>query len=186
MKFHKCTLFYKEVVQIKNTIEAADHSLPTNAANNARGGGLWPDYCHTMLICVDSFQNRLAAGRLYTYCYSYARIFHSLDQMLFQVESILDETGLAQRWNRPRTLLESDQEETSKAAFPDRHMPALKPQHLQTIRGKLATFQLRVYARQNASMQGILEFVEGGRASFRSALELTRMILEVVEAKGDG
>ena len=32
-----------------------------------RDGGRWPEYCNTMIISIDSFENRLASGSLYNF-----------------------------------------------------------------------------------------------------------------------
>ena len=54
-----------------------------------RDGGMWPEYCKTMILCIDSFADGLARGRLYSYCCPEPKLFRSLDQMLFFVEDIL-------------------------------------------------------------------------------------------------
>lgn len=170
-------MYVKKVTKIKKVIERGARTVPPV--------GVWPDYCRTMLICVDSFQNRLAAGRIYNCCCSHARIFPSLDQMLFEIESILDENGLVQRWNQPRTLLPSkpDEEAHPGRGFPALREPALTPQQLQAIRGKVATVHVRIHSMQNASIQGVFELLgnQGARVYFRSALELAHLVWETAE-----
>ena len=50
--------------------------------NLPRNGGLWPEYAHTMFLCVDSFCDGLAVGHLHSYCFSQAIQFNSIDQVL--------------------------------------------------------------------------------------------------------
>lgn len=50
--------------------------------------------------------------------------------------------------------------------------------------GKLATFSLRVIFRQNASWQGAVSWLEGGREeNFRSALELVFLMDSALGAR---
>lgn len=149
-----------------------------------RDGGLWPEYAHTMMICVDSCEDGLVNGRLYSHCFPETRTFHCLDQMLLILEDVLDENMLVQAWNEPRSLTKKAKRRKSGAISrgdaPVQHCVG-KPSEFRALRplkGKTASFYLRVYSRQNASMQGILVQVgrENHAMAFRSALELVRMI----------
>ena len=156
-----------------------------------RSGGRWPEYAHTLIVCMDRFEDGLAEGRIYSYCLPDERPFRSLDQLLFALEELMDESGLAQAWNRPRSLpserkmrkrkkAEADLEEQEA---PEQRRPPWAFQALQPARGRLASFYLRVYSRQHASMQGVLAQVDkkDGPVSFRSALELARMLRGAID-----
>lgn len=151
-----------------------------------RDGGMWPDYCDTMILCVDDFAGGLARGRLYSYCCPEPKLFRSLDQMLLAMEDILDETGLVQAWEARRSLRSGkascSQCRQQRASVPAVRVPTWEFQHLRPQRGWRTTFYLRVYARQHASMQGFLCLCgkAGTSMPFRSALELARLLLEAL------
>lgn len=157
-----------------------------------RDGGMWPDYCNTMILCVDDFADGLARGRLYSYCCPEPKLFHSLDQILFYLEEVLDETGLVQAWVAPRSIRSGNKPRgrrvKKEAAAPVKKPPVWALQKLRPRKGRLATFYLRVYARQHASMQGFLCLCdkEGTSIPFRSALELARLLREALEERKRG
>ena len=63
---------------------------------HSRNGGQWPEYAHTLKICVDSFDAQLAEGTLFTYYFENAWAFHSLDQLLFALDSVAQLAGQPQ------------------------------------------------------------------------------------------
>lgn len=87
-------------------ILVADRLEPRYIAEDeiSRDGGQWPEYCRTLVVCVDSFENGLAEGWLHSFCLPAPRPFHSLDQLLFSMEEVLNESKLAEPWNITRTL----------------------------------------------------------------------------------
>lgn len=78
-------------------ILVADRLEPRYIAEDeiSRDGGQWPEYCRTLVVCVDSFENGLAEGWLHSFCLPAPRPFHSLDQLLFSMEEVLNESRLA-------------------------------------------------------------------------------------------
>lgn len=54
-----------DVILLEDNL-ASPKSIQENAI--PRNGGRWPEYCHTMLLRVDGFENELARGRLYSFC----------------------------------------------------------------------------------------------------------------------
>ena len=154
-----------------------------------RSGGRWPEYAHTLIVCVDHFENGLAQGRIYSYCLPEERPFRSLDQMLFTLEDLINKCGLAQSWNGPRSLTagkkKRKQADAAEPEAPEKSGPSWAFQDLRPARGKLASFYLRVYSRQHASMQGVLAPAEqkGAPMAFRSALELVRALQGALEER---
>ncbi|WP_087064316.1 hypothetical protein [Intestinibacillus massiliensis] len=156
-----------------------------------RDGGLWPEYAHTLIVCVDGLEDGLAQGQIYSYCVPEERPFHSLDQMLFTLEDLINKCGLAQPWNEPRSLTAGKKKQRRVDAdrgepeAPGKLNPSWTFQDLRPVRGKLASFYLRVYSRQHASMQGVLAPAEqkGVPMAFRSALELLRALQGALEER---
>lgn len=154
-----------------------------------RSGSIHPEYSHTMMICVDSFQNRLASGRIHTYFFEEETTFGSLDQMLFGIEEILDKADEAQRDTQLATSfdkkigkkvrVQSGEEFYADLAIKKckKQPPAFTPETLNARAGELASYYIRVLARQHSSMQGIISRCEkGGAATFRSEMELLTLI----------
>lgn len=147
-----------------------------------RDGGLWPEYAHTLVVCLDRLEDGLAEGRIYCYCNPKECPFRGLDQLLFTIEDLLDESDLVQPWSMLRSLKaerRKDDAKPEKQKARERAKPYWKFRSLHPMRGKLASFYLRVYSRQHVSLQGILSQAECKNCTpvaFRSALELMRML----------
>lgn len=115
----------------------------------------------TTVICVDSYENAVPAGRFYNPSLDVGEHFSSLVQFLLKMEGVLESMGLPQAFTTTRTF-----------APPPEHT-AIWPPDPEPQEGKLATFAVRILFRQNASWQGSIAWLEEGREqSFRSVLEL--------------
>lgn len=117
------------------------------------------------LLCVDSYEDSVLKGRYYNPSRKGGVQFRSAVELLLSAEEMLEEMQLPQAFSRSRTFADS-----SPGSL---EMPA--SDWAQT--GKLATFQIRVLFRQNASWQGIVRWLDGKKEeSFRSVLELIILI----------
>lgn len=139
--------------------------------NNEEGGDSWMlnrmrgDEFRTTLVCVDSYEDAILAGRLYNPYLSGGACFQSLMQFLLKMEGLLDNMQFPQPFMASRAFTQP----------PDRIIQS--PPATETQEGKLATFAVRVIFRQNASWQGSVTWLEGGREeSFRSVLELALLM----------
>ena len=149
-----------------------------------RNGELWPEYAHTLMLCVDSFDRELAAGRLYSFCIQGPLPFNSLDQMFLGLEAILDESNLVRACLEKREFEKRGRRKSAKTGDRGSHKKfALRKSALpfgavHPVRGKIANFYLRVYSRQHASMQGYVAQTEFGckPSTFRSVLELMHLL----------
>lgn len=119
----------------------------------------------TTIVCVDSYDNDVLAGRFYNPSLSEGETFQSLTQFLVKMNQALDVINLPQAFSAARAF-----------APPSRGKTGSSPQ-TEAQEGALATFAVRVIFRQNASWQGSVTWLEEGREqSFRSALELILLI----------
>ncbi len=119
----------------------------------------------TAILCVDSYEDGVLAGRFYHPHNEQGCTFRSLSQFLVEMERTLDAVSFPQPFNAVRTFGSSEMS------------PGLPISTEQTMRGAKATFLIRVLFRQNASWQGSVRWIEGDREeSFRSALELIFLI----------
>ena len=126
----------------------------------------------TMLVCVDSCsEHGVMTGRIYNPYLPGGRLFSSIMEFLQIAESLLDELKLPQAFAGARTF-------GTEVGFLASSPPVDFPRE-----GKLGTFSLRVLFRQNASWQGSVTWMEGGKEEhFRSVLELLRLLSSAVSA----
>lgn len=116
----------------------------------------------TTVVCIDSYDGGVPAGRFYNPSCKEGKTFRSLSQLLIKMEDMLDDMKFPQSFTMARTF-------SSTAAGSGSGAPGSD----QGQSGELATFAVRVLFRQNASWQGEVSWLEGKREeSFRSVLEL--------------
>ena len=114
----------------------------------------------TVMICVDSYDDRIPSGRFHIASDQDAQSFRGLCQLLTGINQYLDREKFPQSFSELRNFQNPSLRETG---LPSSN---LKP-------GKLATFSVRILFRQNASWQGMVTWVEGKQVEyFRSVLEL--------------
>lgn len=116
----------------------------------------------TVMICVDSYENGVPAGRFYNYGRpDEGQPFQSLMQLLVGMEEIMDSAYYPQSYTEKRSFVFS---------------PEVKAEEfLESIsrKGAYATFVVRVLFRQHTSWQGIITWQEEKKEiQYRSALEL--------------
>ena len=155
-----------------------------------RDGGRWPEYCNTMIISIDSFENRLASGCLCNFYFEDATPFSSLDQLLISMESVMEKAQMPQSYvelsqavpiqkkrKRAKMALEKDVDDAPLSKQP----PFYSIETLRAAKGELANFYIRVYSRQHASMQGVLVDAKNNDTyAFRSGVDLIRVLYELL------
>ena len=147
--------------------------MPAEA--NQRGAGKRPrgNEYRTTVICVDSYENSVLSGRFYNPGRSGGQPFESLIQLLVRMEHMLDELRQPQSFTAARTfgVLPPEQEEAP--------LPGTLGQ-----KGKLATFAVRIIFRKNATWQGSVSWLEGGKEeNFHSVLELILLLDSALRGK---
>ncbi len=116
----------------------------------------------TTVVCVDSYHDGVPAGRFYNPQRPQGVVFQSMVQFLAGMEDMLDEMRYPQSFVAARSFSDSAEECAASPAAEGGEQS-----------GKVATFAVRVLFRQNASWQGSVAWLEGGREErFRSVLEL--------------
>ena len=152
-----------------------------NEENLTRSSQNCPEYIG-MMICVDSFENGLAQGRLHT---NETPIhFLSLDQLLFAMEGVMDRAGTPQAWTEKRAFSQAKgkrKKAGAKKVSVQKICPVQSVKITPAQKGRVANFCVRVHSRMNSSMQGIVTDVESSeRVAFRSELELLYLIREIL------
>jgi len=126
----------------------------------------------SFMIYIDSGYNGELTGRYYHPIQGETGQFGSLMQLLLRIEQLMDEIDGPQSFQVMRTftpayVMDSDNE----SAFP-------------CYSGKVATFQLHIRFRRNASWQGTVIWADGGKSShFRSVLELITLMNSAISSE---
>ena len=132
----------------------------------------WENEYRTTMVCIDSYENAVPAGRFYNPHYSEGVQFHGVVDLIKKLDNMLDQMQFPQSFSIVRTF--SSSKVTKEGGAP----AGMKPHN-----GELATLAVKVLFRQNASWQGSVLWVEGNREeSFRSVLELIFLMDSAVSA----
>ena len=133
---------------------------------------VWGEPYRTSMICIDQYRQGILSGRFYHPYLQTGQHFHSLMELLLQMESVLEQMQFPQSFTDRRDGLRTDRISLWTESDAD-----AKP-------GKTATFTVRILFRQNASWQGSVVWVEGRQEErFRSALELVLLMDSALTAQ---
>lgn len=121
-------------------------------------------------IQVTKYDEKNFIGVLENTYYPEEKHFTNLTQLILLIEGLQDEIAYPQRGMEPRR-------------FKDESPPPLCFGSSGKAKSPIATFQLRILFRQNASWQGIVTWVEQQQeANFRSVLELIHLMDSVLSS----
>ena len=149
-----------------------------------RDGGMWAQHADTLFIYVNEWDKSIASGQLWSFCVQKPIAFHGLDDLLLTLDDVLDEIVQPARWCELRTVSSEKKKTSANTNAPTERKLYHPPEELSRVHGKVGTAAIRIYARQNASMQGELQFSGKERRQaicFRSALELLHLLREWLE-----
>jgi len=122
------------------------------------------------IVCIDSYENGVLAGRIYNPFCEEGIAFHSTIGFLKKMDSMLEKMNFPQSFSVNRVFRPIQTEEAVT-------VPGAGPRN-----GKLATFSISILFRQNASWQGAVSWLDEGREeSFRSVLELLLLLDSALE-----
>ena len=114
----------------------------------------------TTIVCIDSYENSAPMGRFYNPYDPQGESFCGLTRLLVRMTDLLDAMDFPQSFTVARSFVRAP-------------MNPERPPEEAVQEGKLATFSLSILFRQNATWQGTVAWLEGGKSqSFRSVLEL--------------
>ena len=138
-----------------------------------------PREMKTTLIKVYSYENKCIKGTLHNPFFEKDVVFENLMQLITMVERISDSLFYPQKTMQLRQFSENEPEKTETPAFFDFVTTADFSDQVP-----LATFELEIIFRQNASWQGSIVYAEQNLASsFRSVLELLTLMDSVLSEK---
>lgn len=126
-------------------------------------------------ICIDNYDEGIPKGRIYHMSMEVPITFAGWMSLLKQLNNLMDCNDFPQVGMQLRTFKVNVNDEASINSCKDTNGFIQTTNDL--LRGRLATFKLRILFRQNATWQGILRWGERGKEEhFRSVLELMSLI----------
>ena len=138
-----------------------------------------PREMKTTLIKVYSYDNKCIKGTLHNPFFEKDVVFENLMQLITMVERISDSLFYPQKTMQLRQFSENETESAEESAVFDFETTADF-----TDQFPLATFELEIIFRQNASWQGNIVYAEQNlTSSFRSVLELLTLMDSVLSEK---
>ena len=130
---------------------------------------------HSIVVCVDGYDQHILRGRLYNPFLQGAMHFTGLMEFLLAVEHLLDEMNFPQPFAQVRSFRPQEKAHGE-----------IRRDNLEQ-RGEKGTFVMKVIFRQNASWQGTVLWLEANREeSFRSVLEFALLLNSALDEKGEG
>ena len=127
----------------------------------------WQNQYRDTLVCIDSWDSGVCTGRLIHRELPGPVGFRGVMQFLLEMERLLDDMQFPEPFAKTRSFTQGT--------------PLTGVSAQDTQKGHVATFNLRVLFRQNASWQGYVEWLEGKKTeSFRSALELMHLVDQAI------
>lgn len=132
----------------------------------------WGNEYRTTIICIDSFEGGLLAGRLCNPALTEGASFSGVLEFLRKMEALLNGMEFPQSYTIRRSFQ------------PPEDWTAGSSEEGAIRRGKLATFAVRIMFRRNTSWQGAVTWLEEDRKeNFRSVLELLLLMDSALQRK---
>ncbi len=138
----------------------------------------------TSIIKITSYDEKNPQGTLFNAHLGRDIPFHSMTQLLLELDALLSELSCAQPYVEFRTF-----EEASKPPPGRKETDTLEQarEQAEDMRAALASFQIKVLFRQHASWQGSILWIDQAcEAQFRSVLELIRLMDDVLTTPNTG
>ena len=125
-------------------------------------------------ICVDEYHERDLSGRIYSKLMPQPLVFQNCGEMLLKADSMFDEKGYPQAFQRKRTFSEKKGCRNYCARPPE----FLTDRYIQEKEGRRGTFDVIVHTRKKAGWQGYFRNVSdsGKTVEFRSELEMLKLL----------
>lgn len=133
-----------------------------------------------MRVCVDQAKDGRISGKVYSMRMAAPLVFSDFGRLLLWLDAFMDMQNYPQSFQRKR-LFPGCRSVTIPASIME--PPTLSAEQVLASHGNLTTFDLQVYARQNATWQGRILFQEEGEAAllpFQSTLDLIHLVIQRV------
>ena len=145
------------------------------------------DFTHdnsALRICVDSVSNYAAAGRAFSRRLVEPIEFSDLSSLFLRLEQLFDRQNFPQAFQRTRVIVRDSLWQDAAAAA--NASDGMSEEKVSAQRGEIATFDLRVVSRRNATWQGTVDWLDGSaRQEFSGTLELLRLVVAKLAVPGE-
>lgn len=135
-------------------------------------------------VCIDKVdENYDVSGRIY-HCYATdAILFQTSIHFIHKMDDFMDRINYPQRSMQDRVFGKTKKQFHNNGYDETQSIKKLfEEEEIMDKRGEKTTFVVEIKYRENATWQGNVEWVEGGKKqTFRSALELIKLIDSVNE-----
>lgn len=124
-------------------------------------------------ICVDEYKEGEVSGRIYNASLNEPQYYYSVLEMIKCMDSIFNNLDYPHAGMNLRSFINIARQENVVKGAPAKikNQPQM-PVKRFTVKGKAATFRVRVVFRQNASWQGFINWIERDiTEEFKSCLE---------------
>lgn len=131
--------------------------------------------------CIDENNNGNISGNLYCGVTPDGVAFNGFEELIFIMENIMDRIKFPQSTMQKRSFDMDDCPECLPLNEIQEAQKSMRRYNADDKLGKLATLIIKIQFRQNASWQGLIEWVDRGETfEFESELELIRIFTQVV------
>ncbi len=130
-----------------------------------------------IILCIDYYKEEKIKGRIYHRYQKEPTEFHGMLEALLLIDKFFDELGSPFPGSKYHTFVKEERTKKSEMT------KIWSDEEMLKNSGSKGTFVIRVEQRQHSTWQGKVTWVEAGKSeSFRSALELIKMIDGALEA----
>ena len=131
-------------------------------------------------VCVDQITDGRVSGYLTSRRLTAPVAFRDLGSLVLQVEEILNLQSFPQAFERTRSFALSS---PSQLPVAEDLNSGLSKEEVDAAQGQKATFLLYIITRRNTTWQGFVDWLDGTRDDYSSALELLRLIDQRLSAR---
>lgn len=134
-------------------------------------------------VCVDRLSHHTAAGRVFSRRLVEPMEFEDMSSLFLRLEQLFDRQNFPQAFQRTRAIVRDTLWQDTAAADPAGGMSG---ETVNAQRGALATFEILILSRRNATWQGRVDWLDGSEAQeFSGSLELLRLIDAKLTGSGE-
>ena len=126
-------------------------------------------------VCVDGVNDHATFGRVFSRRLVETLEFTDLNSLFLRLEQLFDRQNFPQAFQRTRVIVRDTLLQEAAAAADA--SAGMSEDMVSAQRGAVATFDLRVTSRRDATWQGDVDWLDGSaRQEFACSLELLRML----------
>lgn len=137
-------------------------------------------YEAVLRICVDELGEGGIRGRVVSRRLTEPMPFSDVGHLLLQLEEVFDRQNFPQAFERRRTF--GARQEESSLPLAQTLEQGMDPEEVARAAGQVTTFDLYVITRRNTTWQGFVDWLDGTRTDYSSALELILLLDERLSA----